>query len=170
MTPAALKQAIVVELHQLLRPEGFRKAGSVFSRRSYDVFHLIEVQGSRTNVPGNASFTVNAGVFAPAVVYADIRELTKPSIAASHWRERIGFLGPEQKDLWWTVHNQAEAEQAAAELSQRVLLHALPALAALPNLLSLVELWRSGRSPGVPPKLRDDFLQRLFPSGARSAA
>ena len=170
MSPAALKQTIVIELHQLLRPEGFRKSGAVFSRHSADVVHLVEVQGSRTNVSGDASFTVNAGVFAPEVVHADIRAHTKPSIAASHWRERIGFLGPEQKDLWWCVHTQAEAEQAAAELSERVHKHVLPALAALPSLSLLVELWRSGRNPGVPPKLRDDFLQRLFPSSARSAA
>jgi hypothetical protein len=121
-------------------------------------------------VSGEARFTVNAGIFAPEVVYADIRGSTNPSVAAAHWRERIGFLGTDQKDLWWCVHNQTEAEQAAAELTERVRKHALPALAGLPNLISLVALWRSGRSPGVPPKLRDDFLERLSPAGARSAA
>lgn len=170
MSPAALKAPIVGALHQLLRPEGFRKTGSVFSRSCADVVHLIEVQGSRTNLAGDARFTINVAVFAPAVLYPDIRDITKPSVGLAHWRERIGFLGNEQVDLWWNVHNDFEAQEAAAELTQRVRTHALPALAKLPNLASLVELWRTGRSPGVPPKLRDDFLSRALAAAANSAA
>ncbi len=170
MNSATLKAPIVVALHQLLKPEGFRKSGAVFSRQSQDVVHLVEVQASRTNVAGDARFTVNVGIFAPEVVYPDTREFTKPSLATAHWRERIGFLGSEQKDLWWSVRTPSEANAVASDLADRVCIHALPALATLPNLASLVELWKAGRSPGVPPKLRDDFLQRLFHTGARSAA
>lgn len=159
--PAELKAPIVAALDALLKPAGFRRSGALFQRHSEDVVHLIEVQGSRTNGANDARFTVNVGIFAPAVVYEDIRAQTKPSIGAAHWRERIGFLGNDRADLWWAVTGPESAEGAARELCLRVQRDALPRLHELPNLAALVQLWLAGRSPGIPPKLREDFLSRL---------
>jgi Domain of unknown function (DUF4304) len=161
VTPAELKAPIVASLHALLKPEGFRKSGSLFQRKNEDVVHLVELQGSRTNISDDARFTVNIGIFAPAVVYEDIRAQTKPSIPAAHWRERIGFLSAEQVDLWWEVGELPRAKAVAVEVAHRVRRDALPRLQSVPNLSALVQLWLSGSSPGIPPKLRQDFLHRL---------
>src|ERR1700693_6095890 len=98
MSTTELRAPILAALHRVLKPAGFGKAAAVFSRQSGDVVHLIELQGSRSNRSAEARFTVNVGIFAPAIVYPDVRDVRKPSIAGSHWRERLGSLSPERED------------------------------------------------------------------------
>jgi hypothetical protein len=161
MSPSEIRKPILASLDPLLRPLGFSKVASVFSRPSQDVVHLIEVQGSQRSVAAAARFTVNVGVYVPALVPADVRAFRKPSIPAAHWRERVGFLGGEHQDQWWEVHGPAGAAEAASEITSKVRLHALPVLAGLQNLSSLIKLWQTGFSPGLPPKLRLQFLSAL---------
>ncbi len=169
MSPAELKKSILVHVQSLLRPVGYRTAGSLFSRLSEDVIHLVEIQSSRGNTDLQARFTVNVGVFAPAVEYADVRDRMRPSIAGAHWRWRLGSLSPEKKDLWWSVCTPAEAGAAARDIASRLSLYALPALAAVPNLQALVEVWKSGRCPGLTEYQRTDFLTRLSSTEGRKS-
>jgi hypothetical protein len=74
MPIGAFKAPTLLAAKQLLSPLGYRTSGSLFSRPSEDVVHLIEVQGSCQSTSVEAQFTVNVGVFAPALVYADIRD------------------------------------------------------------------------------------------------
>ncbi|MBI3148465.1 MAG: DUF4304 domain-containing protein, partial [Betaproteobacteria bacterium] len=92
----------------------------VFLRSSEDVVHLIEVQGSRDNSSTVARFTVNVGVFAMELVYPDVRDVTKPSIPAAHWRERLGLLCPERQDLWWSASSLPQAKTAAKEIAPSI--------------------------------------------------
>ena len=122
---------------------------------------MVEVQGSSSNGADDASFTVNIGVFVPALVYADVREFTNPSIAAAHWRMRLGDLSPPGRDLWWRVISLVDAEAAAEEICELIKGSALPALAQLPDLTSLASVWRSGHSPGLTERQRTELLSRL---------
>ena len=161
MTPTALKLPILTAVRALLRPLGYRKASGTFQRSLEEVVHMVEVQGSRSNVAGNAEFTVNVGVFVPALVYADVREFTKPSVPTAHWRMRLGELVPLGKDLWWRVSSLVEADAAAAEICELVERKALPALARIHDLRSLASLWQAGQSPGLTEHQRTELLSRL---------
>lgn len=158
MTPAELKRPILTALQTVLQPLGFRKKSSLFQLDRGKVVHLIEVQGSNDN---KAKFTVSIGVFAPELVYPDVRDTTEPSIALAHWRTRLGSLSPENKDLWWQVASSGEAATAAADIADRTQKFALPALAQLADLSALAVLWRSGRSPGLTEFQRAELLSRL---------
>ena len=92
MSTADLKEPVISAVRELLRPLGYRKAGAVFRSHVQDVVHLIEIQGSRSSTSERARFTVNVAVFAPELVYPDVREFVKPSVSAAHWRQRLGTL------------------------------------------------------------------------------
>ena len=169
MSPAELKKPILAHVQSLLRPVGYRRAGSVFSRTSEDLVHLVEVQSSRSNTDLEARFTVNIGIFAPAVVYADVRDTTRPSIPGAHWRRRLGSLSLEKKDLWWSARTRAEAETVAHDITDCLALNALRALAELPNLQALAAVWKSGNSPGITEHQRMDFLARLRSAEGRQS-
>ncbi|WP_181179560.1 DUF4304 domain-containing protein [Pseudorivibacter rhizosphaerae] len=172
MARGDLKAPTLLALRELLRPLGYRKSSSLFSRPLQDVVHLIEVQGSRQSTAAEAKFTVNVGAFAPALIYADVRATTKPSIPLAHWRERLGFLSPENEDTWWKVRTAQQAEAVAVDIATRIERFALPALGQLQQLDALVTLWKAGQSPGLTEHQRREFLVRLghVPSSAASAA
>ena len=161
-----LKRPTLIATKELLSPLGYHKAANLFSRSSEDVVHLVEIQGSRQSTSAEVQFTVNVGVFVPALVYADVRETTRPSIPLAHWRKRIGSLSPENEDLWWKVSTEAQAIAAARDVATRIRSFALPSLAELPDLKSLASLWRSGTSPGITEQQCEEFLVRLGRSRA----
>lgn len=161
MSPTELKNPLVTSLHQLLRPHGFRKSGTRFSRLSADVIHLIEVQGSRNSSSESARFTVNIGVFLLRLIDEDMREFTKPSIASAHWSARLGFLSPDKRDIWWDISTLDQAEVAAYEITSKVKLYALPVLENLGTSQALIELWQTGSSLGITEYQRNDYLKRL---------
>jgi hypothetical protein len=167
-----LNAPTLLAVKQLLSPLGYRKTANQFVRQSQNVVHLIQIQGSRQSTAAEARFTVNVGIFVPALVYADVRDVTKPSVPLAHWRARIGSLSPENEDLWWKVSNQKQAMVAAQDVATRIESFALPVLATLPSLESLLILWRSGKSPGVTDHQRLEFLARLGQShgSAQNAA
>lgn len=161
MTPAELKRPILSALQTMLRPLGYRKTSSLFQLVRGEVVHLIEVQGANASKANEAKFTVNVGVFAPELVYPDVRDFTKPSIELAHWQTRLGSLSPENRDLWWHVASASEAATAAADIADRTNRFALPALAQLEDLSALAMLWKSGRSPGLTEFQRVELLSRL---------
>lgn len=151
MTPSAVGGRIVGELSEVLAPLGFRIGGHTFSRTSHDLVHLLQLQGSRRNTAAASKFTVNVAVWVPALVPEDVRDVRKPSVVGAHWRERLGFLSPERADLWWQASDRASADEIAREITTRVALYAVPAMAALPNAAALLASWRSGFAPGLTP-------------------
>ncbi len=166
IAPTALKFPIVTAVHAVLKPLGYRKSSATFRRVIGDVVHMVEVQGSSANTSGDASFTVNIGVFAPALVDEDVRKFTKASIPEAHWRMRLGELSPSRQDLWWRVGALTGAEAAAVEISKLIERSALPALAQLPDLASLASVWKSGHSPGLTERQCAKLLSRVLISAA----
>jgi Domain of unknown function (DUF4304) len=161
MQPSELKKRILSALKDLLNPVGYRKSGSLFSKQLCDVVHLIEVQSSSENTSSESRFTVNIGIFSPTLVYADVRDFRKPSIPDAQWRERLGSLCPEKKDMWWNISSLEQSESAALDIRHRVETYALPILSGLSDLKSLGVLWSSGLSPGITSSRRAEYLGML---------
>ena len=161
MPTSKLRAPTLAALHALLRPLGFQKVSGLYSRATQNIVHLIEVQGSRASTKEEARITVNVGAFVPELVYADVRETTKPSIPGAHWRTRLGHLSPEHTDLWWHIANEEQAFAAAQDIASRVQAYALPALAELPNSTALVAQWQAGNARGLTEPQRKEYLARL---------
>jgi Domain of unknown function (DUF4304) len=161
MSPASLRSPILEALDGVLRPLGYRRTASVFSLTLPEVVHLVNLQSSKYSVSGNLEVTVNLGIFAPQLIYPDVREFRKPSIELAHWRQRIGRVSPSNSDQWWKISSIAEAGEVAAEIASHVATFGLQALSAISSLQDLENLWNSGRSPGLTEHERKELLPRL---------
>ncbi len=135
MSTAPLKNPVLAAMTELLRPLGFRKTGTLFSRAVNDVLHLISLQSSTSSTASSLRATLNIAVWVPALAEANQR----PDVWSAHWQERIGMLMPEHSDRWWTVTTEQDAQSAGA----------------------LVRLWQSGASPGLTQVQAQRYLHRL---------
>jgi hypothetical protein len=103
---AALDEVIRLGVSPALGALGYRKAGDTFRRERERCVQVVNVQASKWNTAEKAAFTVNVGVFFPAV-HARM-ELgwepgpRGPSEAACTVRARLGAL-MDGRDRWWIV-------------------------------------------------------------------
>ncbi len=161
MSASELKAPVFAGLKRLLAPLGYRKGGALFSLERGDVLHLVEVQSSDRSTATQVVLTVNLGVFVPALIDADVRGQTKPTIAQAHWRERLGAAMPGKQDKWWTIGSAAEGGAVAAEIVSCVADFGLKAIAQIPDVGALRRMWQSGASPGLTEVQRRRYLARL---------
>src|SRR4051794_7037770 len=94
-------------LAPVMKIAGFRKAARTWHADVGHVVQVVNVQGSEWNAPDRARFTVNVGLWFPAVA-----ELTGTNASTTRRppeylcvpRERLGFVMPDDRDVWWEVH------------------------------------------------------------------
>ena len=113
-------------------------------RESGDVVHLVSLQSSTASSADAVRLTVNLGVWVSA-----LEGDAKPDVWEAHWRERLGFVMEENRDVWWDAASDDQAKSAAAAISEAIRKFALPVLDTLATRADLLSLWKSGRSPGL---------------------
>ena len=107
---------------ELLRPamkqQGYAKSGRTWRRRREDCVQVVDVQASPWNSGEAGSFTVNLGVYFPAVaeLVGEPPVQSAPSEMYCQLRERIGFLMPASSDFWWEVRPGLPLLEVADEL------------------------------------------------------
>lgn len=119
---ASALDAIQVRLAVELKARGFRVRGRTFNRQSPDgLTQVFNIQMGRFDPPGTTyhpglrenlygRFSVNVGVYVPEVA------AIHGGGAAKNWvreyncclRARLGELGTEQADLWWSINRGDE--------------------------------------------------------------
>jgi hypothetical protein len=152
-----------------LRPLGYRRRGSAFSAQLDDMIAMVQVQKSQSTTRDRLVFTVNLGLFSRPLARKLGRDTDKPSFGDVHWQARIGFLTPERADRWWEARSDAEAAQAAEEVGQALVAHAVPALGELGSTEKLCALWRSGPTRGTMDWYRKEYLRLLAEPDAGSS-
>ncbi|GAO02566.1 DUF4304 domain-containing protein [Anaeromyxobacter sp. PSR-1] len=134
-TPAQqlLDEVVRSGLAPMLKAEGFRKAGHTFRSTVPGCVLVVNVQSSTTSTRDALRFTINLGVFYPALI--DILQLGSWAVPAAagptevhcQVRERIGALMPAQGgDHWWDLEVGASWNEVSAELTEAVRAHGLP--------------------------------------------
>lgn len=106
-------------LHPILKSAGYKKKGRTFYLEEDDVTRVVNVQSSQGNTAESAKFTVNLGLYFPAVREQSLDEpLTDlPKEYECTLRERIGMLLPRQDDWWWTVRPSSDLDMVANAVS-----------------------------------------------------
>ncbi len=131
-----IDEIIKVGLAPLLKAHGFKKKARNFYREHEDRIDLINVQASQFNAGAEGQFTVNVGVHFPAISAItdapSIKGMPKEYDCTA--RERIGLLSSANKDTWWSVDNNVDINNIAAELASSVESLCLPWLANMANL------------------------------------
>lgn len=109
-------------LAPLLKRAGFKKKARNFTREHADRVEVINVQASKWNSSNEIEFTVNVGVFYPAI--AEISDALKvagtPKQSDCTVRTRIGWLKGENNDHWWKVHPASDDSEVAKDLAWQV--------------------------------------------------
>jgi hypothetical protein len=119
-----ITQAVKIGLAPLLHKDGFKKRGTNFYQITPESNRLVLVQSSQWNTSSHSRFTIELGLYFPAIDAVMNQTWTKPR--AEQWspkiyncqmRQRIGFLMPAGCDYWWTVTPSSNASDLAAELA-----------------------------------------------------
>jgi hypothetical protein len=144
-----IDEVVRIGLASFMKREGFKKRGRNFFRESEDRVDVLNVQSSRWNSGESGSFTINLGVYLPAI--ADLSEALPvrglPKEYECTLRERIGSLMPCNRDYWWAIESGSNLEVIASEIAATVEVHALPWFARMSNMNEVKkELHRYHRS------------------------
>ena len=148
-----------------LKPLGFGKRGTKFTRLDPEVFQIVSFQRSQGNDKQNVGFTINIAVVSLSLAAAErgIEDATKLSEWDGHVRQRISSFSDQPADVWWTLNSDSDPTLIASEVV--ALLDR--AIALLENLRSdhdLLRLWESGKPPGITAHQLKRYRSVLLPT------
>ncbi|HWY08192.1 MAG TPA: DUF4304 domain-containing protein [Candidatus Acidoferrales bacterium] len=118
-------QAVKLGLAPLLHKDGFKKRGTNFYQITPESNRLVFVQSSQWNSSSRSRFTIELGLYFPAIDAVTNETWTRagakqwnPKIYNCQLRQRIGFLMPVGGDFWWTVTPSSDANELALEMAK----------------------------------------------------
>ena len=135
-----IRQIVERGLGPTLKNAGFHRQGADFSRRYGEALHVVNFQLSKWNNKELGKFTLNIGVHfssVAALLYGKDPMPANPKEAWCLLRARVGLLMPEQKDHWWSITSETNADTVAEELMTVCSSYALPWLQQFENLAEM---------------------------------
>ena len=151
------KRMVAGAVHDVLGPIGFKKRALSFSRSFPEVIQFVTIQSSVSSTSAEVRLTLNLGVLIPSLS----EHSERGDISSSQWRMRLGQLLPERSDRWWLLDSTHMASVAATEIVTSLVSYGLPQLDKLRSIPALVEMWHSGKSPGITAVQRTRYLEFL---------
>lgn len=139
--------------HELLKPRGFKKKGNNFYLRLDTIGQIVNVQKSAFGNRENIRFTINTGIFVPAVWLEFFDKTGKgipeyPNESGCLIRKRLGNIR-KQGDIWFEIQEHTDEQQLIEEIRINLKEFILPyfdRLVSTENLLhesDNLELWLS---------------------------
>lgn len=151
-----LKSIVARSMKALLKPLGYKKYGSIFTKDIGELVYLIGLQSSTTSTKNESKVTLNVGIWIKR-----LSDNKKANIWECQWRSRIGGLMPDDNDKWWSMTSIDDATMVSEEVCNSIKNYALPILQSLCTLDKITEQWKTGSSPGLTANQRDSYLQEL---------
>lgn len=126
----------------VLKSDGFKKNGRCFSKESFDIVKVLEIQ-SGWNLPEKASFTINLYFVFPGVwdVISDNPRPNNPIKIDSTVQKRIGYLMPKQCDKWWELKKDSDIASVGSQVNSAIIDYALPFLSKAATANDLLTLY-----------------------------
>lgn len=114
-TEKLVDEIIKRSLHPILKSAGYMKKWRTFYLESDEAIRVVNVQSSQGNTAESSKFTINLGVYFPAVQPMSLHQPLDglPKEHECTIRERIGMLMPRQNDWWWRVHSKSNLDMVA---------------------------------------------------------
>lgn len=140
-----IDEVIATGLKKLMKDAGFRKKGRTFYKEADGIFSILNVQASTSNNSDQGKFTVNLGMFFPAIhdLVGSFEVKGVPSEAECTLRKRIGLLMPACCDHWWSVKEHTNFKALTEELKNMVENLALPWLEKNKNISEAAPLLKN---------------------------
>lgn len=156
-----LMDRLIGEIAQKVQPQGFVRRKRTLRAAAGGNVALMDFQKSDQSSARRLVFTVNLGVVCGALISVNKSELERVDIVDSHLRTRMGMLLELPSDKWWEIIRTTDLTALRDELLQDIFQTALPYLRKYLDTDALIELWRSGKSPGLTATQRSRFLAAL---------
>lgn len=123
-------------LAPLLKGSNFTKKARYFYRKHDDRIDVINLQSSQWNNASEGRFTVNVGLYYPAISVITNAPIVKgmPKVYDCTIQERIGHLTEGNLDHWWKIDSTTDDIKIASDLAKQVDQLCLPWLDRLSNL------------------------------------
>lgn len=159
---AATIARITKALEPLFRERGFARKGNSFVRKNEHFWLIVNWQKSTDSAPGQTKFTINIGVHDLRLAGLEGETLeTPPDVWRCHYRTRLGRLMSENDDKWWTVLNGVSEDSAVVELADAIRAYLLPFFVKFRIPEALLNIWKTGQSPGQTNAMREKFIGLL---------
>ncbi len=154
-------EAVISGIAEGLKPQGFERHGKVLKAVADRSAAILEFQKSDKSSDKQIVFTINTGVVCGDLLDAERTNLKKATIEDAHLRIRLGFLLDPAQDIWWDITASTDCDSLAKELSQLLAKRAVPYLEQFMRASALIELWETGKSPGLTAMQRSRYLSEL---------
>jgi hypothetical protein len=151
---------VIVGMDEKLRPLGFRKRDRTWRRPCDGNMAVIEVQRNKWNTKNNIGFTVNTGVICGVLLEDWQPPIGKAREVDAHLRKRLGRYAIIPRDIWWTIKPGTRSSAIIRQLAP-LLNKADSFLLGHSRTADLINLWRTGVSPGLTEKQREQYLNEL---------
>lgn len=112
---------IKLSLAKTLKEEGYRKSARNFHLVSKTVVRMVNVQASQGNFGNEGKFTLNLGVYLPAIANFLSNGLGQGELPKEYQctvRERMGELMPRHRDHWWAINPKSDLHAVAEEVNK----------------------------------------------------
>ena len=150
-------------LSGILQKNGFLKKGNTFYIKENTNWGILNFQKSKNSTIHEVQFTINLGVSSTILRKFNNEDIKqKPEIEKSHWRKRIGFLLPENKDYWWRISRDTILEQLINDISEILINIATPEILRHITDKSMETEWLNDISSGITDLQRYFFLTALL--------
>lgn len=148
-TPDRRFQRLLKDLRPVFAEHQFLRQGQNFVIESPECWGVVNFQRSLYSVPGETSFTVNAGVASKKILSFCGEPANKaPRHYCCHWESRIGQLIPGNLDRWWTLSDERSHENITPELKDRIVRLVIPVVRGHLSEDGILRLWE-GNNPGL---------------------
>lgn len=113
---------------ELLKAAGFKKRGRTLYRVGTDSSDVINLQASQWNTVSEMQFTANLGTHQVDLAKELKRQRTTlpQKVEECMLQERIGWVMPDQLDVWWRIDSEHTEEHASLALTKAVEGYVLP--------------------------------------------
>lgn len=150
MTVAEKYTALIKNIGEYLKGFGFKKKGYTFHFKIDENWVLINFQKSRKSSSERVEFTVNVGIASGVLLeFFTDNCSTFPTIENVHLRYRLSHFIDGTDDRWWEVDQSTDLSLLANEQINVINASCIDDIKKLALDQSLIDLWQSGKSPGL---------------------
>lgn len=150
-----LKRVLAMSVDRPLKAAGYRKRGFRYIRNvANGLRHVIDVERGRFPAPDETKFTASCGAHLELVwrIYPDRFDFGKPQVSCCLVESRIGFLGSERLDTWWTIKigdDETSLQRMVDDVHTRIVDQVLPWLSQFNSAQAIGEyLVAPDKAPG----------------------
>lgn len=142
-----IDEIIKLGIADFLKIHGFKKTGRTWHLIKDDNWLIVNLQASTTNMGGEGKFTINVGVYVPAIVALDgqLPANGKPKEYDSTIRKRLGSLFSGQ-DYWWEVDSTSDLFLISSDVVEKLNCYGLPWLQTHSNIAAISEALKDNPS------------------------